>query len=81
MMTLSYYKLGTTLSLETQNELWVSDDAAWNYLPNALYRIRISYLLCMVNKSRNIEKIMFKACQHYLRNTHSLFEKYIFRHL
>ena len=29
-------------SLETQNELWVPNDAAWNYLPNAFHRIRLS---------------------------------------
>ena len=28
-------------SLETQNELWVPNDAAWDYLPNAFYRIRL----------------------------------------
>ena len=31
--------------LETQNELWVPDDAAWNHLPNAFYRITLSQLL------------------------------------
>ena len=29
-------------SLESQNELWVPNDAAWNYLPKAFYRIRLS---------------------------------------
>ena len=28
-------------SLETQNKLWVPNDAAWNYLPNVFYRIRL----------------------------------------
>ena len=32
-------------SLETQNELWVPDDAAWNNLPNAFYSIRLSLSL------------------------------------
>ena len=29
-------------SLGSQNGLWVPNDAAWNYLPNAFYRIKLS---------------------------------------
>ena len=29
-------------TLETQNEIWVPNDEAWNNLPNAFYRIRLS---------------------------------------
>ena len=29
-------------SLESQNELWVPNDAAWNHLPNNYYRISLS---------------------------------------
>ena len=53
-------------SLETQNGLYVPNDAAWNYLPNAFYRIKLSQKLFKIafgqvntTNSRNIEKIKF----------------------
>ena len=43
-------KTGHNYSLITQNELWASNDACWNYLPNAFYIIRLSELLAKLFK-------------------------------
>ena len=48
-------------SLKTRNELWVPHDAAWNYLPNAFYRIRLSKL------SPKLFKISFGQYNQFLK--------------